>query len=335
MRTEDQGWIAAHSGSSETSKPPAVLLAGLGGDAAVLSKLFERDGFAVTHVSDGWAALECLRSRPLDVAILGQDLPGLGGTEVCRLAKPDPFRRLLPIVLLLPDCGSSEERLESIEAGVDHLLSPPLDAAELVAKARALVRQKRYTDDFEPAAAVMTTLSTMIEARERHAEGHCHRIANHAAVLGRRIGVSADDIHVLRRGAFLHDIGMLAIPDAVLLKPGGLDADERALIQSHTVLGESLISNLRSLQPVRGIVRHHHERRDGSGYPDGLRGDDIPLLAQIVGLVDVFAAMTSSRPYQRTVSPKEALAVLGRQTQKGWHRQDLFDEFVHIIDVHD
>jgi len=332
MRTDDQRWVGAHNGGTDTSNPPAVLIAGADGDTAVLSKLFERDGFVVTCVSDGWEALDCLRSSPPDVVILAQDLPGLSGTDVCRLAKPDQFRRLLPIVLLLPDCGSSEERLESIEAGVDHLVSPPFDASELIAKARALARQKRYTDDFEPAASLMTTLSTMIEARERYSEGYCHRIANHAAALGRRIGLRAEEIHVLRRGAFLHDIGMLAIPDAVLLKPGGLDADERALIQSHTVLGESLISNLRTLQPVRGIVRHHHERRDGSGYPDGLRGDDIPLPAQIVGVADVFVAMTSPRSYQRTVSPKEALAVLCRQTQKGWHRQDLFDEFVHVIE---
>jgi putative two-component system response regulator len=334
MRTDDQDWISelVATVGTETSKP-AVLLAGGGGDAAVLSELLTRDGFVVTHVSDGWAALDCLRRSPPDVAILGQDLPGLGGTEVCRLAKPDQCRRLLPIVLVLPDCGSSEERLESIEAGVDHMVSQPFDANELIAKVHALVRQKRYTDDFELAASVMTTLSTMIDARERYSEGHCHRMANHAATLGRRIGLSGDKIHVLRRGAFLHDIGMLAIPDAVLLKPTGLDAEERALIQSHTVVGESLISNLRSLQPVRGIVRHHHERRDGSGYPDGLQGDDIPLPAQIVGLVDTFEAMTSPRPYRRTVSPTEALALLRRQTQKGWHRQDLFDEFVHIIDA--
>lgn len=332
MRTDDQSGVGVQHSGAESANPPVVLLAGIGGDTEVLSKLFERAGFAVTHVSDGWAALDSLRRSLPDVAILAQDLPGIGGVEVCRLAKPDQFRRLLPVVVLLPDCGSAEERLESIEAGVDHLVSSPFDASELIAKARALVRQKRYTDDFEPASSVMTTLSTMIEARERYSEGYCHRIANHAAALGRRIGLRADEIHVLRRGAFLHDIGMLAIPDAVLLKPGGLDADERALIQSHTVVGESLISNLRTLQPVRGIVRHHHERRDGSGYPDGLRGDDIPLPAQIVGFVDVFVAMTSPRSYQRTVSPKEALAVLCRQTEKGWHRQDLFDEFVRVID---
>jgi putative two-component system response regulator len=126
---------------------------------------------------------------------------------------------------------------------------------------------------------------------------------------------------------------MLAIPETVLLKPSGLDANERVLIQSHPVIGESLISNLRSLQPVRNIVRYHHERRDGSGYPDGLQGDDIPLGAQIVGLVDAFEAMTSPRPYQPMASSQEALAVLHSQANKGWYRGDLFDQFARIVAV--
>ena len=124
---------------------------------------------------------------------------------------------------------------------------------------------------------------------------------------------------------------MLAIPDAMLLKPASLDPDERALIRSHSVIGESLISNLPSLQPVRSIVRHHHERRDGSGYPDGFRGDDIGLSAQIVGLVDVFEALTSPRPYQKTMSPVEALHVLRAQAARGWHRQDLVDGLADIV----
>jgi putative two-component system response regulator len=260
------------------------------------------------------------------------NLPGLDGTEVCRLAKRDQATRLLPVVLLVPDCGSAEERLAWIDAGADQIVAIPIDLRELIARLRVLARQKRYTDDLEHAASVMTALSTMIEARDRYTEGHCHRMANHAAMLGRRIGLSGDEIHVLRRGSFLHDIGMLAVPDTVLLKPSRLDPDERELIRSHTVIGESFISNLHSLQPVRSIVRHHHERRDGSGYPDGLRGDDIPLPAQIVGLVDVFEAMTSPRPYQRTASPREALAVLHRHAKQGWHSEQLVNEFARLID---
>jgi putative two-component system response regulator len=299
--------------------------------SAALSRVLADEGFAVTHVDDGRAALDRMRQGFMDVAILDRDLPGIGGTEVCRLARRDQSTRLLPVLLLLPDGGSSEERLEGIGAGADQIVSMPIDVSELVARICRLVRQKRYTDDFELAASVMTTLSSIIEARERYSEGHCHRMANHCAVLGRRIGLSGEEIHVLRRGAFLHDIGMVAVSDAVLLKPARLNAKERALVESHTLIGETIISNLRSLQPVRGIVRHHHERRDGSGYPDGLRGDDIPQSAQIVGIVDVFEAMTSPRPYRKSVSPNDALAMLRRQTEKGYHRPDLFQEFANII----
>jgi putative two-component system response regulator len=315
------------------TKSPSVLIAGNGLRIGALSEFLTRDGLAVTCVSDGWAALDRLRLGLSDVAMLDLDLPGLGGADVCRLAKQEESTRLLPIVLLVPDGGSPEQRLEWIEAGADWIVSVPVNLRELIAKLDVLVRQKRYTSDFEHTASVMAALSTMIEARDRYTEGHCHRMANHAAMLGRRIGLSGEEIHVLRRGGFLHDIGMLAVPDTVLLKPAALDVGERTLIQSHTVIGESLISNLRSLQPVRSIVRHHHERRDGSGYPDGLRGDDIPLTAQIVGIVDVFEAMTSPRPYQRTASPREALTVLHWQAKKGWHREDLFNEFARVIDA--
>jgi len=332
--SREQDWVsdAVATPGAETN-PPSALVAGNCGAAAVLSDLLARDGFAVTLVDDGWAAMDCLKRNPLDIALLDQDLPGLGATDVCRQAKRDHATRLLPVVLLLPDGSSGEDRVEGLEAGADQIVSMPIDVREFIVVVRALVRQKRYSDDFELAASVMTTLSIMIEARDRYSEGHCHRMANHAAALGRRLGLSGEAVHVLRRGAFLHDIGMLAIPDAVLLKPGRLNADERALVRSHAVIGESLISNLRSLQSVRSIVRHHHERRDGSGYPDGLKGDAIPLPAQIVGLVDVFEAMTSPRPYQRTRSAKEALGALRSETKKGWHRQDLFDEFRRIIEA--
>jgi cyclic di-GMP phosphodiesterase len=326
----DSGRSGTSATASESARP-SVLVAGNRADTAVLCNFLRRSGFAVTYVVDGWTAIHCLTHERLDLAIVDRDLTGIDGAELCRRAKQNQATRLLPIVLLLPDFGSPGERLDAIEAGADQIVRTPIEVHELLARLRALVRQKRYTDDLEVAASVMTTLSMMIEARDRYSEGHCHRMANYAAALGRRIGLSGEDIHVLRRGGFLHDVGMLAIPDALLLKPAGLGPDERALIQSHTVVGESLIANLRSLQPVRSIVRHHHERRDGSGYPDGLQGDHIPLAAQIVGLVDVFEALTSPRPYQRTRSTGEALAMLRNQARTGWHREDLVNEFARIV----
>jgi putative two-component system response regulator len=209
-------------------------------------------------------------------------------------------------------------------------LGKPVDPSELFARVGAVARLKRYTDDLDSAAAIITTLAVMIEARDGCNEGHCHRMANCAATFGRQLGLSGEDVQALHRGGFLHDIGMLAIPDGILRKEHKLEPAELKLVQSHTVIGDGLCANLRSLQAVRPIVRHHHERLDGSGYPDGLRGDDIPLVAQIMTIVDIFEAVTTDRPYQAA----EAINILRRQGEQGWHRRDLVETF-RVLSVQD
>jgi putative two-component system response regulator len=156
-------------------------------------------------------------------------------------------------------------------------------------------------------------------------------MANYATRLGRALALCDDDLQALYRGGFLHDVGMLAIPDSVLRKTGPLDAGEHELIKSHTTVGDELCRHLRSLHCVRPIVRHHHERLDGSGYPDALRGDEIPLLAQIVGIVDVFEAVTTKAPYQPARSIEQAVTILRAQVERGWRRNDLVETFIGLI----
>lgn len=300
------------------------------GVRSLLSRLLLREGYVVHVVSDGFAVLDHLKKHPPDVAVLDIVMPGVNGINLCRQTKNDPVTRLVPVVLIT-GLDSRDQRLEGIAAGADEFLSKPVDTGVLLTKVRSLVRMKRYTDDFESAASVMMTLATMIEARDGSSEGHCHRMANYAAALGQKLGATSDESQVLRRGGFLHDIGMLAVPDSVLHKAGALEPDEYALVQSHTVIGDSLLANLRSLQAVRPIVRHHHERFDGSGYPDGLRGDDIPLFAQIIGLVDAYESMTCPKPYQQVWPVDTAMEVLGDQARRGWRRKDLVDHFVSIV----
>jgi putative two-component system response regulator len=187
-----------------------------------------------------------------------------------------------------------------------------------------------YTDDLDSASAILMTLAAMIESRDGDAAGHCSRMADYATGLGRALNVSDADIQVLHRAGFLHDVGMLALSDQVLRKRGPLRPDEFALMKSHTVLGDALCANLRSLQPIRPVIRWHHERLDGSGYPDGLRGDSIPILAQIVGVVDVFEAITTDRPYQKTRSPEGALEILRKEVQRGWRRREIVEAFASL-----
>jgi putative two-component system response regulator len=179
---------------------------------------------------------------------------------------------------------------------------------------------KRFTDDLDSAEAVLRSLALMIEARDAYTEGHCARLARYATELGTILEVSEDDLITLGRGGYFHDIGKIALPDSILLKPGPLLPEEFELMKQHTIVGDRLCGNLRALHGVRMIVRHHHERLDGSGYPDGLRGDDIPLVAQIIGIVDVYDAMTTTRPYRRALTPEIAFAELANEVSRGWRR---------------
>jgi putative two-component system response regulator len=299
-------------------------------EGVMLAELLTGAGFTVDVSRDGSSVLAALSSRPPDVLLVDVDLPGQSGLEVCRRVRQNATTRLLPIILMsAPE--AHDDRIEGLEAGADDVLSRPVDTRELLARARALLRMKQYTDDLDSASAILTTLATMIEGRDGNAAGHCSRMANYATSLGRALGISEGDLQVLYRGAFLHDAGMLAISDFVLRKPGPLSPDEFELVKSHTILGDELCANLRSLQAVRPIVRWHHERLDGSGYPDGLRGDQIPLSAQIVSIVDLYEAITNERPYQRKRTGDEAIETLHEEVERGWRRRDLVDAFAILM----
>jgi putative two-component system response regulator len=195
---------------------------------------------------------------------------------------------------------------------------------------RSLMQLKRFTDDLDSAEAVLRSLALMIEARDAYTEGHCARLAKYATELGAVLQVSEDDLLTLGRGGYFHDIGKIALPDTVLLKPGPLVPEEFELMKQHTIVGDRLCGDLRVLHRVRAIVRHHHERLDGSGYPDGLSGDAIPLVAQLIGIVDVYDAMTTTRPYRAALSSEIALAELDKEVARGWRRADLVEAFAGL-----
>jgi putative two-component system response regulator len=234
-------------------------------------------------------------------------------------------------VIIITALHASAERVKGIEVGANDFLTKPVDRHELLARVRSLSRVKQYTDDLDSAAAILMTLASMIEARDGHSEGHCHRMANYATRLGRVLHLGDADLQALYRGGFLHDLGMLAIPDAVLRKAGPLEPEEYELVKSHTLVGDRLCSNLRSLGSVRPIIRSHHERLDGSGYPEGLKGDQIPMLAQIVGVIDVYEAVTTQAPYQTAKPAEQAIEVLHHQVERGWRHRDIVNALVSVV----
>ena len=266
-------------------------------NAHLLERHLVREGFSVTTTTDGQTAIDTVHDARPDVVLLDVVMPGLSGFEVCRRLKRDPTTRLTPVVLVTA-LNERAHRIEGINVGADDFLSKPVDPLELKARVRSLARLKQFTDELDSAEAVIVSLAQTIEARDEYTVGHCQRLARYATALGADIGLRPDELDTLERGGFLHDIGKIGVPDSVLLKPAALTTGERAAIERHTLIGDHLCSTLNALQRVRPIVRHHHERLDGSGYPDGLRGEQVPLLARITSIVDVYDALTTTRPYR-------------------------------------
>jgi putative two-component system response regulator len=317
--------------SSPPRRPRVLVVDDEEGVRSFLRRLLAADGYDVELAQDGSSSLARIAASPPDVVLLDVNMPGpLDGLDVCRRLRDDARTRLTP-VLIITAGHQRELRLQSIDAGADDFLTKPVDRDELRARVRSSIRLKQYTDDLDSAASILMTLASMIEARDGHSEGHCYRMANYATRLGRALALGDDDLQALYRGGFLHDIGMLAIPDAIVRKTGPLSADEYDLVKSHTTIGDELCGHLRSLHVVRPIVRHHHERLDGSGYPDGLSGDSVPLLAQIVGVVDAYEAITTASPYQTARSSDQAFDALRAQVDHGWRRADLVERFVALV----
>jgi len=299
---------------------------------ALYQKLLATDGHDVIAVADGEAALLAVDEHHPDVVLLDVTMPRLDGLEVCRRLKSDPATRLTPVVLVT-GLSDLQDRIKGIEAGADEFLSKPVHPLELRARVGSLSRMKHLLDALDSAEAAFMTLALTIEARDPTTSGHCERLAKHAVALGKALGVGETDLEALHRGGYLHDVGKVGIPDAVLLKKGPLTPVEFELMKKHPDIGDSLCAPLQSLRNVRPIIRCHHERLDGSGYPQGLRGDEVPLLAQIVGIADVYDALTSHRPYRPALSSDDAARHLLQEAAQGKFAHAHVEAFLSLAGV--
>lgn len=295
----------------------------------VIGRLLQADGYEVAVAPNGREALEAVAAECPDIILMDVMMPVMDGLEACRRLKNDPATRLIPIIMVTA-LDEKEDRLRAIEAGADDFLAKPVDHFELQARVRSLLRIKRYTDELESAEAVIMSLALTIEARDAYTEGHCERLSGYATLLGAGLSLDEADLMTLRRAAFLHDLGKIVVPDGILMKRGRLTEAEYEVIKQHPPVGERLCGKLRSLRGVLPAIRHHHERLDGTGYPDGLSGSDVPLLAQIIGVVDIYDALTTVRPYKTALPPEQAYEVLTSEVQKGWRRKDLVDALVTL-----
>lgn len=296
----------------------------------LLRDLLESEGHKVVCAEDGEQALEIMHSREVDLALLDVMMPRRSGFAVCRTIKADPKTRLIPVVLVT-GLDSKDDRIQGIECGADDFLSKPISKEELLARARSLLKLKQFTDELEHAEAVVFSLALGIEAKDPYTGGHCERLSNYSVALAERLGLPDEQRLALRRGGIVHDVGKIAVPEHILLKPGPLTPEERKIIEQHTVIGDRICAPLKSFRLVLPIIRHHHEKLDGSGYPDGLQGEGIPLTARILTTVDVYDALTTDRPYRKALPQDEALAVMHEEVNRGWWDGVLVDEFEKLL----
>ncbi|HXE74062.1 MAG TPA: HD domain-containing phosphohydrolase [Candidatus Xenobia bacterium] len=319
------------AGGAGRARARVLVVDDLEANRRLLTSLLEPLGYEIFTAADGREALEQTEQHPPDVILLDVMMPEMDGLEVCARLKSDPRTRLIPIVVITALHGEPE-KVRAIEAGADDFLNKPFSKAELLARVRALLRLKRFTDELEFAETVLISLGLAVESRDPHTEGHCQRLARISVELGRRLALDEPALVALRRGGYLHDIGKIATPDAVLLKNGPLTDEERRVMRRHTEIGEQICRPLRSFEAVLPIIRSHHEHWDGSGYPDGLSGEEIPLLARLLQLADVYDALRSHRPYKPPQLASAALEQMQREAARGWYDPRLLEFFFRVHD---
>ena len=282
------------------------------------------------EASTGRAALDILEKQPVDLVVMDLMMPDISGPEFCRRLKSSRKTQLLPILMITSMQGAEHEVL-GIDAGADEYLTKPLHPSVLRARVRALLRHKTAIDSLDEAETILFALAQAVEARDSYTAEHCQRLATYSVALGVALGLSRPELVALYRGGFLHDIGKVSIPDSILHGNKRLTDAEWVIMKQHTVRGEEICRPMKSLAPVLPIIRSHHERWDGSGYPDGLRGENIPLLARILQIVDIFDALITERTYKRAFSVEEATRVLEEEVTRGWRDPELVSLFISLL----
>src|ERR1700731_247258 len=296
----------------------------------LLSALLSAEGYQVVYAADGQQALARVNSESIDLALLEGVMPRRTGFEICQEMKSKPETRLIPVILLT-SLNSDADRIHGIMCGADDFLNKPVNKHELLARVYSLLRLKQFTDELDNAESVLFSLALTIEAKDPYTEGHCDRLSKYSVALAEKLGLSDELLVALRRGGSIHDIGKLAVPERILLKPGPLDAEERRIMEQHSIIGERICAPLRSFRNVLPIIRHHHEKWDGSGYPDGLKADKIPLTARILQITDIYDALTTDRPYRKALSTEKAFAIIREEVKRGWWDGSLIDQLELLV----
>jgi len=283
------------------------------------------------HITDrGERVLEIIHlGSPPDLLVLETTLNDPDSLVLCQILKQDPVCSAVPILII--DMAGGQDDSKYVQAGCDDVIAGPIHAETLIARVKSLLRLKTIVDERDDAETVLNALARTLEAKDPYTLGHADRVAQYAVELGKALGVSGYDSQVLRKGGMLHDLGKIAIPDAILLKPGRYTPEEFAIMKRHPVLGCEICGKLRTMHDALPLIRHHHERLDGSGYPDGIRGEALSPLTRIISIVDIYDALRSQRSYKEAFTVDKSFEILWQEVEKGWWDRNVLKAWETLI----
>jgi len=296
----------------------------------ILSGLLEPEGYTLELAQDGEQAVEMALKNPPDLILMDVSMPRLSGFEACRTLKADERTHLGPLVLITA-LSAREDRIQGIAAGCDDFLAKPVDFEELLARTRSLLKQKELLDELENAENVLVSLANALEAKDPYTREHSKRVAGYAEELGGAVGLSGGDRRNLRRAGLLHDIGKIGISLDYLHKKGPLTTEEYAAVKRHPEISHEICRPLRTMAPLLALIRGHHERLDGRGYPDGLKGDEVPLVLRCLTIADIYDALITDRAYREAYTREKALEIMRQEASVGMWDARLIDTFAEVV----
>ncbi len=295
----------------DVSRPLVLVIEDDATQRQLLSRVLEREGYATRTERDGEAGLRAIFEFAPELVLLDLNLPRLDGYAVCGQLRADPLTATLPVIVISAHT-SVTDMVAALDAGADDFLAKPVQQAELLARMRSAMRLRRAMTSLERATQIVAALANAVEAKDVGLVYHCRWLAHHAARVGVQVGLRGEDLEAVAYGALLHDVGKIGVPEHLLRKEGPLSDDEWSIMRRHPEIGERICRPLRSSISFAPIIRHHHEQYNGRGYPDGLRGEGIPLGARIVAIADAYEAMVHGRPYQPAQAHHTVAAELQR-----------------------
>jgi len=314
----------------EERTPSVLVVDDIESNLELMEAVFQREGYTVRMALGAGDALEICSNDSVDIAILDVMMPGINGFELCKKLKSQTTKYFFPVILLTA-LNDKKSRITGLECGADDFISKPFDVLELLTKVRSLLKLKELHEDLDHSENIIFSLVVAMEATDYYTKGHSTRVGALAKEFGSFLGFPEKELGILKKAGILHDIGKIGFSDNILRKPAKLTIEEMNVIRKHPVIGESICRPLTSMQTVLPAIRSHHERWDGSGYPDALSGDDIPLIARILGILDSYDAMVSVRPYRDKRTMELVRSTIENEQYSGQWDPELTGFFLQMI----